>query len=99
MTTYDDDVIVTGVLSAGNIATGMARITPEPGVPTSVEVTGLSLRGTGQVRVQLTPHTSVPGTRVEEMGVTSVSATGFRAWIYRTNATETNFSWLARREP
>jgi hypothetical protein len=95
---YEGDLLVTGAISAGNIQTGLIRFTPEAGVPTPVEVTGLSLRGTGPVQVQLTAHTMVPGTRVVEVGVTSVSPSGFTAWIYRTNAEETNASWLAWRD-
>jgi hypothetical protein len=96
--TYEEDLIVTGAISAGNIQTGLIRFTPEPNVPTPVEVTGLSLRGTGPVQAQITAHTSVPGLRVIEVSVSSVSDTGFTAWIYRTNANETNASYLAWRD-
>jgi hypothetical protein len=95
---FEGDVIVTGAISAGNIQTGLIRFTPEPGVPTPIEVTGLGLRGDGSVQVQVTAHSAYPGSRVKEISVTSVSKDGFTAWLYRTNGADTNASWLAWRD-
>ncbi|MFD6094740.1 hypothetical protein ACFVWN_01115 [Nocardiopsis flavescens] len=96
---YNDDVLVTGAISAGNIHHTTVRITPEPGVPTSVEITGLALRGTGPVQAQATAHTSVPGLRVLEVSVSSVTPQGCLVWIYRTNAVETDISVTLWRDP
>lgn len=99
MTVYDDDLLVTGALSAGNLHTVRVRITPEPGVPTSLEITGLNLAGTGPVQAFATAHTSAPGSRVIEVSVSSVTSTGCLVWIYRTTAAETNVSVTFWRGP
>lgn len=85
---------VNGILTAGNIAAGRLTITPNPNVPTSQNVTGLSLKGTS-IRVVATAATSVPGTQVTGVGVTSQSATGFTVWVTRTNNTATVIEWHA----
>ena len=89
MTVYNDDVFIAGALSAGNMITYTVWVTPEPNQPTSVEITGLNLRGTGVVQAIATPRTSVPGLRVLEVSVSSVTAQGCLVWIYRTNNVET----------
>lgn len=94
-----DDLIVTGAVSAGNIWHGTVDITPEPNTPTMVEITGLALRGTGPVRGQATAHTSVPGRRVVEVSVASLSPSGCQVWIYRTDNTSTRVSVTLWREP
>ncbi|MFE7461676.1 hypothetical protein ACWFMI_23490 [Nocardiopsis terrae] len=99
MTTYDGDVVVAGALSAANLRTIRVRITPEARVPTSLEITGLNLGGNGRVQALATAHTSVPGTRVLEVSVSSVTANGCLVWIYRTNTAETNISVTFWREP
>ncbi|GAB3115736.1 hypothetical protein GCM10027160_23530 [Streptomyces calidiresistens] len=99
MTVIDGDLIVTGALTAGNVFHTVVRVTPEPGVPTMVEVTGVTLRGRGTVRAQATAHTSVPGIRVVEVAVAALSPTGCQVWIHRTNSVETNVSVLMWREP
>jgi len=95
---YNDDVQVTGSVSAGNMASLMVTVTPQPNVPTSVEITGLALRGTGPVQALATAHSSVPGLRVVEVSVSSVTPSGCLVWIRRTNATETNISVLMWRD-
>lgn len=99
MTTYDGDLVVNGALSAGNMHTVRVRITPEAGVPTALEVTGVSLRGSGPVQALVTAHTMVPGTRVLEVSVSSVTSTGCLVWIRRSNTAETNLSVLFYRAP
>src|SRR5690554_1217617 len=99
MTVFDGDLVVEGALSSGNLHTVRVRITPEPNVPTSLEVTGVSLRGSGPVQALATAHTMVPGNRVVEVSVSSVASTGCLVWLYRNNHAETNVSVVFWREP
>lgn len=96
---YSGDLTVTGAITAGNVAYGAILFRPEPDTPTSFEVTGLSLRGEGDVHVQITPHTSVPGSQVMEMTVTAITPGGFTGWVYRTTDRAVWASWLAWRDP
>lgn len=91
------NVTVSGALAAGNIAFGSQFVTPVASTPTSYQITGLDLQGTGPVRVQLTPHSTVPGSAFVETGVRYPTPTGFVIWIYRTNTTSTEIHWLATR--
>ncbi|GAB3115729.1 hypothetical protein GCM10027160_23510 [Streptomyces calidiresistens] len=91
------DVTVTGAVEAGNWRTGTVIVTPVPNTPTPVVITGLNLTGTGPVRVQVTPDTSVPGSTFREAAVRNPSPNGFTLWVFRTNATNTGIFWLAMR--
>ncbi|OLT26549.1 hypothetical protein BJF83_20915 [Nocardiopsis sp. CNR-923] len=99
MAHYPGDVLITGALSAGNLQTVRVTITPEPNVPTSVEISGLNLRGRGPVQAIATAHSSVPGTHAVEVSVSSVTSTGCLVWLCRTNATATHVSVVFWREP
>jgi len=92
------DLRVSGRLKAGNIANGQAKISPVANVPTSVTVSGLNLKGTGQVVGLCTTQTSLPGTSVHETTVSNVGPTGMTLWIYRTNTTDTEVGWLMWRK-
>jgi hypothetical protein len=84
---------VLGILTASNIAYGTINITPTPNVPTSFTINGLNLQGT-TFTAFATAQTTVPGTQVMGVGVTSVSATGLTVWVDRTNNTSTGISWM-----
>lgn len=94
----NSDFRVSGQVKAGNIASGIASITPVANTPTSVAVTGLSLKGTGTVVALATAVTSLPGTEVQETSMSSPSATGITLWIYRTNTTVTKVGWFMFRK-
>jgi len=92
------DLRISGRLKAGNIATGQVAITSTPNVPTSVAITGLNLKGTGQVVGLCTTQTSVPGASVHETSVSGVSSSGMTVWIYRVNTGPTEVGWLMWRK-
>lgn len=82
-----------GVLRADNVSMGSATIIPVPDKPTSVTLTGGSIKGT-HFRAFVTPITSVPGQRVVGVGATAVSSAGLTIWVYRTNDTPTVVDWM-----
>lgn len=93
VTVTSDVMNVSGLLTAGNRATGSVSITPSAAnVPTSVTVGGFSLSGT-TFTGQATAVTSLPGTVVLGVGITSVSATSITVSLTRTNTTATNVNW------
>ncbi|MEV0257710.1 hypothetical protein AB0H82_26065 [Streptomyces sp. NPDC050732] len=81
-----------GVLTAPNIVTGTASVTPTANVPTSVTVSGLDVAGTDH-RGFVTATSSVPGT-VDECTVTNVSESGLTVWVKRSNSTATAIAYL-----
>jgi hypothetical protein len=88
------NTMVNGMLTAGNIAAGRITITPTaPNSPTSGNVTGLNLPGTGY-RVVATAVTSGPGTVVTGVGVTNETSTGFTVWVTRVNTNATSVNWI-----
>lgn len=97
-TTIDDDLVVSGAISAANFQFGRVTITPEVNTPTGQEVTGLNLKGTGQVFTLLSAHSAYPWSRVQEVGQRFSSATGFTAYIYRTSGVDTSIHWFAIQE-
>ncbi|QXE36217.1 hypothetical protein KQY30_20180 [Streptomyces sp. GMY02] len=89
-----DRVAVSGLLTAANIVTGSAVITPSAAnVPTSVAVGGLSLPGTVFIALA-TAATAAPGSNVTGVGVTAATASGFTLWLTRTNTTATTVNWM-----
>lgn len=112
MATIDQPLFVDGAMRAGNIAAGRITV-PVPGGSTnslySATVTGLSLVGSGNLFVQVTPWTTKPGGRqvkgsnayegVIETAVSNVSSTGFIVWIQRTTDVDTVVLWFATRNP
>ncbi|MEZ7005662.1 hypothetical protein [Streptomyces sp. AD55] len=91
----DGNTAVSGMLTAGNITSGRASITPTAAnTPTSINVTGLNLLGSN-IRVIATPSTAVPGTQVLGVGTANVTNTGFTLWLTRTNTTATSIDWIA----
>ncbi|MCX4596078.1 hypothetical protein OG819_42455 [Streptomyces sp. NBC_01549] len=84
---------VLGILTASNIAYGTINITPVANTPTSFTINGLNLMGT-TFTAFATAQTTLPGTQVTGVGVTSVSATGLTVWLTRTNTTSTGISWM-----
>jgi hypothetical protein len=92
------DLRISGRIKAGNIAMGLVTITPVANTPTSVAVSGLSLKGTGTVVGLCSSVTSLPNTDVLESSVSSVSASGMTVWTYRDNTTGTKIGWLMFRK-
>ncbi|TDC20625.1 hypothetical protein E1265_21380 [Streptomyces sp. 8K308] len=86
-------VAVSGVLTASNIATGLAQITPVANSPTSLSITGLNVTGSNLVAFA-TALTAVPGSTVIETSVNNLSNTSLNVWVYRTNTTTTGVYWM-----
>jgi hypothetical protein len=93
----DDDLEVTGALECGNIAVGIASVTPVANKPTKHSITGLNLQGRGPVRVFATASSTVPGSTLREVTTSNHSPYGFDIWVYRTNTTATSIHWMAIR--
>ena len=92
------DLRISGRLKAGNIANGQVSITPVANTPTSTTISGLSLKGTGQVVGLCTTQSSAPGTVAHESSISGVSPSGMTVWIYRTNTVQTEIGWLMWRK-
>lgn len=72
-------------------------VTPTANTPTAVAVSGYDVDGANFLGYA-TAVTSVIGTTVHGVAVTSVTGTGLNVWVYRTNTTATivNFAIIAR---
>jgi hypothetical protein len=99
MATINAPVFVDGTIQAGNIQSGVTTVTPVPNTPTSATVSGLSLSGTGDLYVQLTPISAFPGETVQGVGVTNVTGASFDIVIMRTTDTPTQIFWFVTRDP
>lgn len=73
---------------------GVETITPVANTPTAKAVT-FSVAYTSVPMVLTTAHTAVPGTSVTGNAAANVTATGFDAYVTRTNATNTSVGWFA----
>lgn len=92
------DLRISGRMKAGNIALGLATITPVANTPTSVAVSVPALKGTGTVVGLCTSVTSLPNTDVLESSISSPTSTGMTVWTYRDNTTVTKIGWLMWRK-
>lgn len=100
----NDNLEVTGCLTASNWVIGAEWITPVANTPTSVTVTGINIGGTGEINYQVTASSEVPGLRVKEVSVSNTHKTTgnpstFEIWIYRTDTTATLVNYILYREP
>lgn len=79
---------------ASNLQFGRERITPVANTLTSVYV---EFEHPFEVSptVVATPETSVIETTVKGFSISDITTEGFTAWVYRTNTTNTWFSWIA----
>lgn len=85
---------ILGVLTSANLAWGQVTITPSAAnVPTSVNVTGLSLLGTTFLGYAVAT-TAAPGSNVTGASATSVTSSGLTVWVTRTNTNTTFVNWL-----
>ncbi len=73
---------------------GIVRMTPVANTATPVVVT-FPTPFVVTPRVFATGQTSVPGSEVKQVWVSSVSTTGFTGWVLRTNTTKTTIAWQA----
>jgi hypothetical protein len=88
------DTVVNGVLSAANRVVGSVLITPSAAnTPTSVTVNYTALTGT-TFRGVASPETTVPGTQVLGVALTSITSTSALVWVTRTNTTATRVDYV-----
>lgn len=94
---FRKNVNVTGVFSAANIKYGSDSITPTAAnTATSKQITFDTPFPTGTVpKIFITAKTTSPYTEVRGISINNPSATGFVAWLVRSNTTTTTFDWLA----
>lgn len=82
-----------GVFRADNISMGVVTITPTANTPTSVTLSGGSIKGTN-FRAFVTAQTAAPGTQVLGVSVSGVSSAGMTIWLTRTNTNSTSIHWM-----
>lgn len=80
--------------AGGDMQTGTVSITPVASTPTSLAVT-FPRAFSAAPTVVVMPVTDKPYSEVRGAAVSSISTTGFTAWIYRTNTTATTVAWIA----
>lgn len=97
-TYIDDDLNVTGAVSAGNIRHGSISVDPVANRPTSVVVTFPELAGKGAIRSQLTLNTTVPS-NAREITLMEETPTSARLWIWRSTSPTTFIFWMMMRDP
>ncbi|MCX4763254.1 hypothetical protein OG562_20230 [Streptomyces sp. NBC_01275] len=95
--TINDDLVVSGSLSAANILFGSVEMSPQENTATSMEVKTNHV-ATNEPVVLLTAHSAYPWTRVREVGYRFATQTGFTAYIFRTNDVATTVHWLSWQE-
>jgi hypothetical protein len=77
------------------MSSGIVSFNPTANTPSSVSVTFPVNRFTLTPIVQVTAVTTVIGSTVQGVAVSSQSSTGFTAWVYRTNTSSTTVNWQA----
>jgi hypothetical protein len=92
--TINDDLVVSGALSAANIIFGVVTISPQVNAPSAAEVK-FNHPDTNEPVVLVTAHSAFPWTRVRETSFRFSTSTGFTAYIYRTNDVDTIVHWLS----
>lgn len=112
MAVIGKEVFVDGTLRAGNIRAGKIEVAVSGAGQNTVfsaTVSGLSVIGSGDLYVQVTPWTTNPGGRprsgstghegVIETGISNVSTTGFQIYMNRTTNVNTTVLWFVTRDP
>ena len=83
-----------GYISCNNIDCGQVNITPTANTPSSVQVTFSKPFKTAPV-VVATAISKVPGEKITEVSVNTISTTGCLLWIYRNTNENTTINWIA----
>jgi hypothetical protein len=95
---------VTGLMTAGNIASGTVNVTPVANTSTGVSVTGLSVLSSAVTAaagdfsilvIANAANANVITTTFSNPTFSGATLTGFQARIVRTNTTVTNLNWFA----
>ena len=86
--------INTNKITAGNIDCGVESITPTANTPTSKHV-DFNKTFSSIPKIVVSPESAVIGGALKGVSYANVTTTGFDIYIYRTNTTSTNVSWIA----
>lgn len=76
-------------------ARGRETVTVTSANPTQYYDVSFGKTFPGSPTVVATPNTTVPGTTVGGVGVTSITSTGFRIWVNRTAPGDVAVNWIA----
>ena len=90
----DSEMMKTRNISANNIQSGKAYITPTANAVSSIEVE-FNTEFSDVPNVVLTADTAAPYTVVKMCTVSNVTTKGFKINLYRTNTVETGVYWIA----
>ena len=87
---------VVGNFSASNIKFGSGTIVPVANTPTRAQIMFDEPFPEGTIpKIFITTKTNSPGVQLLGISIDNPTATGFYAWVNRTNTIETNFDWIA----
>lgn len=78
----------------GQMLSGTVTITPVASTPTSIAVT-FATAFSSSPAVVASAISSVPGSTVQGVSVSTISTTGFTAWVYSTTTAAVTLHWLA----
>lgn len=105
--TYNGNLNVLLGVSVGNWIWGRANAEMDPGVPVSIDITGLNIDGEGTLNYQVTARTRLPWTSVSQATVSAVAdspanlwdedPSQFRIWMMRKNRSVTGVGWMIWR--
>lgn len=94
----DGPLVVNGAATMSNMKWGLSPLVDnQANKPSSLNITGLNLQGTGKTQVFLTADSAAPQ-NVKACGVSNRTANGFTIWSYRVNNTDNGYFWVAMRE-
>ena len=79
--------------AGGEMKHGAFNITPVANTPTSLAISFPSAFAVAPQVVMTPQHAGID--EIQGIGVTSITTSGFTAWIYRTTATVTTLQWVA----
>lgn len=108
--TYDEDLDVPQGISCGNWLWGSVQIQAQTGEIVTVDVTGLTVEGTGTTSIQASPRTKHPWYSVGTVSVTPAqdgihefddpdwNESSFRIHFIRTSNTLSTVDWMIWRD-
>ena len=82
-------------LNGTKLAGGTVLIAPVAGVPSFAEIDYAHAGFSSEPIVIATARTALPGSQVVEVGVSDLTATIARIYLFRTNTTATAVNWVA----
>lgn len=106
--TYNGNLNVLLGISVGNWIWGSVSAEMDPGVPVSIDVSGINIQGEGDICYQVTSRTRFPWFSTSQPTVSSVNdspaylpsedGSQFRIWMRRKNRAVTSANWMVWRD-